>query len=120
MKIARKCNHCRANIFPRLADVRRGWGLYCSKSCKALAANPNKRSDANKRNTKLENLTSNMTCQSDLEFNINSKHIGYTRQDLLKLLDRKMVYEWDNKIFEDALLMHNLQNAYDYVVANGC
>lgn len=119
MKIARKCNHCRTNIFPRLADVRRGWGLYCSKSCKASAANPNKRAGSNKSTTQIENDTSNMMYQSEIEYNINLKNIGYTRQDLLKLLDRKMVYEWDNKVFEDALLMNNLQNAYDYIVANG-
>ena len=34
-KIARKCKSCGAEFEARVADVKRGWGLYCSKSCKA-------------------------------------------------------------------------------------
>jgi hypothetical protein len=34
--VSRKCKTCR-NIFgARQADVKRGWALYCSKSCKAI------------------------------------------------------------------------------------
>ena len=35
-KIARKCKSCGAEFEARAADVKRGWGLYCSKSCKAI------------------------------------------------------------------------------------
>ena len=35
-KIARKCKSCGAEFEARVADVKRGWGLYCSKSCKAI------------------------------------------------------------------------------------
>lgn len=32
-----KCAHCGAPKEVREADRRRGWGLYCDKSCKAKA-----------------------------------------------------------------------------------
>lgn len=35
-KIERKCR-CGAAFQAREADVKRGWGKYCSKSCKASA-----------------------------------------------------------------------------------
>lgn len=31
----KKCRHCDKPITVRVADHRRGWGNYCSKSCKA-------------------------------------------------------------------------------------
>ena len=33
--IDKKCKHCKADITVRLADHKRGWGNFCSKSCKA-------------------------------------------------------------------------------------
>lgn len=29
------CKHCGAPFFARVADLNRGWGVFCSKSCKA-------------------------------------------------------------------------------------
>lgn len=29
------CKHCGAPFFTRVADLNRGWGVFCSKSCKA-------------------------------------------------------------------------------------
>lgn len=34
--VERKCKCCRSTFWARAADVKRGWGLYCSKSCKAI------------------------------------------------------------------------------------
>lgn len=34
--INKKCACCGKAITVRLADHRRGWGKYCSKSCKAI------------------------------------------------------------------------------------
>jgi hypothetical protein len=35
---ARCSNPCCDNLVrPRLSDRKRGWGMYCSKSCKAIA-----------------------------------------------------------------------------------
>lgn len=33
--VERKCKCCKNLMSVREADVKRGWGLYCSKSCKA-------------------------------------------------------------------------------------
>lgn len=33
--VNRKCERCQAPFTARSADVRRGWGRFCSKSCKA-------------------------------------------------------------------------------------
>jgi hypothetical protein len=33
--VERKCKWCRKPFQARTADVKRGWGLFCSKSCKA-------------------------------------------------------------------------------------
>jgi hypothetical protein len=34
--VQRVCKNCRDPFQARAADVRRGWALYCSKSCKAV------------------------------------------------------------------------------------
>lgn len=33
--IERKCERCKCPMLVRAADVKRGWGRFCSKSCKA-------------------------------------------------------------------------------------
>lgn len=40
-RIDAKCAYCGKDFRPRFAEVQRGWGRFCSKSCKA--------SDQNKR-----------------------------------------------------------------------
>lgn len=34
--VDKKCKCCGADMRVRAADVARGWGLYCSKRCKAV------------------------------------------------------------------------------------
>lgn len=34
-KTTRRCMNCTKPFTPRVADVKRGWGKFCSKSCKA-------------------------------------------------------------------------------------
>lgn len=34
--VERKCKCCKKVFSARAADVKRGWGLYCSKRCKAV------------------------------------------------------------------------------------
>ena len=31
-----KCKSCKQPFMARVADRKRGWGLFCSKSCKAI------------------------------------------------------------------------------------
>lgn len=31
-----KCKNCKSTFRARVADRKRGWGKYCSKSCKAI------------------------------------------------------------------------------------
>jgi DNA-directed RNA polymerase subunit M/transcription elongation factor TFIIS len=33
--IQKKCEHCGNDMLVRQADINRGWGKFCSKSCKA-------------------------------------------------------------------------------------
>lgn len=33
--VRRKCEQCQKDIEVRQADIDRGWGKFCSKSCKA-------------------------------------------------------------------------------------
>lgn len=35
MKVERFCKCCKKSFFARQADVKRGWAIFCSKSCKA-------------------------------------------------------------------------------------
>lgn len=35
-KVERKCKRCGDLFMARVADVKRGWGNFCSKSCKAI------------------------------------------------------------------------------------
>lgn len=37
MKVERVCRNCKKKFFARSADVKRGWAIYCSKRCKAVA-----------------------------------------------------------------------------------
>lgn len=37
LMVDRQCAHCGEPFKARASDVRRGWGMYCGKSCKALA-----------------------------------------------------------------------------------
>lgn len=39
MKISKKCRFCSEEFETRTADVKRGWGLFCSKSCAAKYKN---------------------------------------------------------------------------------
>lgn len=34
--IERTCRRCRCKFMARTADVKRGWGKFCNKSCKAI------------------------------------------------------------------------------------
>lgn len=34
--IERNCPCCKVQFEARISDVKRGWGVYCSKSCKAV------------------------------------------------------------------------------------
>lgn len=34
-KIKKECKNCGKIFYPRVADVNRGWGKFCDKSCKA-------------------------------------------------------------------------------------
>ncbi len=34
-KVEVKCKRCRTTFLARVADRKRGWGKFCSKSCKA-------------------------------------------------------------------------------------
>jgi hypothetical protein len=34
-KVIMKCKCCKTEFEARVADVKRGWGKFCSKSCKA-------------------------------------------------------------------------------------
>lgn len=36
--VDRRCAFCHAPFKARASDVKRGWGLYCSKTCKARHA----------------------------------------------------------------------------------
>lgn len=38
-----KCKSCKTEFQARTADVARGWGKFCSKSCKATKQKPYKR-----------------------------------------------------------------------------
>lgn len=35
-KVIRDCARCKLPFLAREADVKRGWGRFCSKSCKAI------------------------------------------------------------------------------------
>ena len=35
-KVEVKCKYCGDNFMARVADRKRGWGKFCSKSCKAI------------------------------------------------------------------------------------
>jgi hypothetical protein len=34
--VQQKCKCCKTSFEARAADVKRGWGIYCSKRCKAI------------------------------------------------------------------------------------
>lgn len=46
IQIEAECEHCKGTFKARLADIRRGWGKYCSKPCKARAQAERQRAEA--------------------------------------------------------------------------
>ena len=48
--INKECKWCNASITVRKADVDRGWGNFCSKSCKAIYQENKKREIAKPTN----------------------------------------------------------------------
>jgi hypothetical protein len=41
----RSCERCKKQFQARTADVNRGWGRFCSKSCKAVKQSATKREE---------------------------------------------------------------------------
>lgn len=35
-KVEKRCKTCKCVFYPKVTDVQRGWGKFCSKSCKAI------------------------------------------------------------------------------------
>lgn len=103
MKVIRQCKCCNATFKARSADVNRGWALFCSKSCKATDQ------ERNKKLKTIKNVTITSRVLDDIEFT-------YTRRDLIEKLNKNMVYEWDNSVFENSLQFTNLTKAYNYVL----
>lgn len=103
MKVIRQCKCCNATFKARAADVNRGWALFCSKSCKATDQ------ERNKKLKTIKNFTITARVLDDIEFT-------YTRRDLIEKLNKNMVYEWDNSVFENSLQFTNLTKAYNYVL----
>lgn len=103
MNVDRQCKCCNSTFKARTADVNRGWALFCSKSCKA------KDQERNKKLKTIKNFTSTTCALYDIEFT-------YTRRDLIEKLNKNMVYEWDNAVFEESLQFTNLTKAYNYVL----
>lgn len=44
-KLIVNCHWCYTPFMARSSDINRGWGKYCSKSCKAKEQESNKRSN---------------------------------------------------------------------------
>lgn len=111
MSVIRQCKCCNNMMKVRQADINRGWGLFCSKSCKAIdqVRNKTKRSASSKKRI-FDNTASIIKAVA--------KITDYNRIDLLEKLNRNMVYEWDNNIFEQALKMNDLDNAYKFIIQN--
>lgn len=42
MKVECTCKCCKKRFMARVADRKRGWGQFCSKSCKAIKQNRTK------------------------------------------------------------------------------
>jgi len=49
-QITTECEHCNGSFKARLADIRRGWGRYCTKTCKAQAQAARQRAEAEAAN----------------------------------------------------------------------
>lgn len=106
MSVLRQCKCCNSSFKARSADVNRGWAIFCSKSCKATDQVQNK-----KKVKTVKNSTITTRVLEDIEFT-------YTRRDLIEKLNKNMVYEWDNSVFENSLHLTNLTKAYNYVLQN--
>lgn len=103
MNIDRQCKCCNSTFKARSADVNRGWAMFCSKSCKAIDQ------ERNKKLKTIKKYTSTNCALVDIEFT-------YTRRDLIEKLNKNMVYEWDNTVFENSLQFNTLSKAYNYVL----
>ena len=82
------------------SDVKRGWALYCSKSCKAIHQEFKKRNDCMKNPTVKRKKTNNL----------------FSRKELTETLYHEQMYEWDNDDYELALKMPSLQEATIFMI----
>lgn len=105
MNVDRQCKCCNSTFKARSADVNRGWALFCSKRCKAIEQ------ERNKKKVKSSIVKKNLTVSQLLD----NVEFTYTRKDLIEKLNKNMVYEWDNAVFEESLQFNVLSKAYDYV-----
>lgn len=89
MKIERICQNdlCEKHFFAKQSDVKRGWALYCSKSCKAI-----------------------QQMKKDTKVNL------FSRKEFTENLYRKQLYEWDNDDYEKALKLPSLQEATNFMI----
>lgn len=97
-----KCNN---EFMAKPADVKRGWALYCSKSCKAIHQEFKKRKDCMK----------NPTVKSVPVKRKKTNNL-FSRKELTETLYRKQMYEWDNNDYELALKMPSLQEASIFMI----
>jgi len=42
-RVKKECVTCGKSIYPKLSDVKRGWGLYCCRSCRSIGIKKTRR-----------------------------------------------------------------------------
>ena len=100
-----KCNN---NFMAKPADVKRGWALYCSKSCKAIHQEFKRKKDS-------MNISNNAVITSNKKKKPIQKPL-FSRKELTENLYRKQMYEWDNNDYEKALKFPSLQEATIFMI----
>ena len=89
MGIKRKCDHCNAEYLADKRNLKRGWGLCCSKSCAA------KKREMSKPGYDPERVTANNARRAN--WNKNSIK-GYTSEGY-KVIDGVAYDEFDNPVY---------------------
>ena len=99
---------CGATFHPRVADVKRGWGKFCSKSCKAKVQT--KRTGVAGPHYKAEGQTVHQMASGHYA---KSKHTGRHTSSGPKGYISNIAYEeWDDEVINGDVVWSRKHNAW--------
>ncbi len=97
--IKRNCNNCTAEYSAKTADVARGWGLCCSKSCAASLREKSK-DGYNPERVEANNIRRDNWVNKGLDENLYGTYKGKRTTEGYKVYGTTAIDEWGEPVYE--------------------